>query len=171
VSTRDGLVVGRGVPALVLRVAIFVVGLAIVLVPLQEGTTIGTFIVLVPAVLASVYSPASPAPAAVVIVAALLLALTDGDPLRVQVLALIPLVHLFHVTCGIAGVLPVAGRLHLRALRAPALRFVLVQVVVFALAGLAALLPSGRVPVPFEIVGLAGLAGIGLLLLWLQRVR
>ncbi len=170
-STGDGLVVGRGVPSVLLRVAVFVVGLAIVLVPLLEGTTLGTVVVLVPAVLASVYAPASPAPAGVVVVVALLIALADGDPLRAAVLVLIPLVHLFHVTCAIAGVVPSDGRVHVSALRAPALRFVSVQAVVFALAGLAALLPAGRVPVAFEIVGLAGLAGIGVLLIWLQRTR
>lgn len=168
---KDALVVGRGVPAVLLRVAILVVGAAVVLVPLREGTTIGTLLVLLPAVLASVYAPASPAPAGVVISVAVLVALVDLDPLRAEVLVLVPLVHLFHVICGLAGVLPASGRLHPRALRAPALRFLLVQSVMVVLVGLIALLPTGRTPPLLEVAGLLGLAGIAVLVLLLQRVK
>lgn len=171
VSTRDALLVGKGLPGYVLRIAVLAVGAAIVLVPLSEGTTIGTLFVLAPAVLAASYSPASPVPAAVIVTVAVLVALADGDPLRAQVLVLIPLVHLFHVLCGIAGVLPAAGRLHLRALRSPALRFLLVQAMVFVVVLLCALLPTGRTASVFEVVGLVGLTGLALLVLWLQRVK
>jgi hypothetical protein len=170
-GATDALSVGRGVPAALLRVAILAVGAAIVLVPLQEGTTIGTLFVLLPAVLASAYAPASPAPAAVVITAGVLVAIVDADPLRAEVLVLVPLVHLFHVTCGLAGVLPASGRLHLRALRAPALRFLLVQAVMAALVVLVALLPTGRTAPLVEAVGLLGLAGLALLVIQLQRVE
>lgn len=171
VSTKDALVVGRGFPAIYLRAAILVVGVAIVVVPLREGVTIGPLVVLLPAVLASVYAPASPAPAGVVITAAAMVALAGGDPLRVEVLVLIPLVHLFHVVCGLAGAVPAVGRVHLRALRAPALRFLLVQAVVVVLVGLAALLPTGRNLPLFEGIALVGLAGIALVTVWLQRVK
>lgn len=167
---RDGLVVGRGIPNWVFRAAILLLGAAIV-APLLSGATLGALVVLAPAVLAAVYAPDSPAPAAVVIAAALLVALSGTDPLRPEVLVLIPLVHLFHVTCALAGVLPYDGRLHVRALRAPALRFVVVQAAVFALAGLAALLPTGRVPAPVELVALVGLTALALLIVWLQRRR
>lgn len=163
--------INRGVPAVVLRVAILVVGVAIVVVPLTEGTTIGSLVVLLPAVLVSVYAPASPAPAGVVIAAAVLVALGEGGALRPEVLALIPLVHLFHVVCGIAGFVPARGRVHLAALKAPALRFVLVQAVVFALALGAALLPEDRVAVPFEVLGLVGLAALTGLVVRLHRAR
>jgi hypothetical protein len=167
----NALVVARGVPASVLRLAILVIGTVIIIVPLREGVTIGPVVVLLPAVLASAYAPASPAPAGVVIGAAALAALAGGDPLRVEVLVLIPLIHLFHITCGLAGVVPAAGRLHLRALRAPVLRFLLVQGVMAVLVTLAALLPTGRIPPLFEAVGLVGLALIAVLVLWLQRVK
>jgi hypothetical protein len=158
-------------PASVLRVAILAVGVAIIIVPLSEGVTVGPLVVLLPAVLASAYAPASPAPAGVVIGTAALAALADGDPLRVAVLILIPLVHLFHITCGLAGVVPAAGRLHLRALRAPALRFLQVQGVMAVLVILASLLPTGRTAPAFEAVGLVGLALITVLVVWFQRVK
>jgi hypothetical protein len=152
------LVVGRGFPALVLRGVILLVGLAIVVVPFQEGVTVGTLIVLLPAVLASVYAPASPAPA-------------DGDPLRPEVLVLIPLVHLFHISCGLAGAVPANGRVHLSALRAVAVRFLLVQAIMAVIVALAAWLPTGRVDPVLEGAALVGLAGVALLVVWLQRVR
>jgi hypothetical protein len=159
------------VPAALLRVVILVIGTAIIIVPLREGVTIGPFVVLLPAVLASAYAPASPAPAGLVIGSAALAALAGGDPLRVEVLILIPLVHLFHVTCGLAAVVPAAGRLHLPALRAPALRFLLVQGVMAVLVTLSALLPTGRTAPLFEAVGLVGLALIAVLVVWFQRVK
>jgi hypothetical protein len=124
-----------------------------------------------PAVLASAYAPASPAPAGVVIVAAILAALANDNPLRPEVLILIPLVHLFHVTCGIAGAIPAAGRVHLRALRAPVLRFLLIQAVMAVLVVLVALLPTGRNAPILEALALVGLAAVALVVMWLQRVK
>jgi hypothetical protein len=170
-SASDGLVLGRGMPALVLRGVLLVVGIAVLTVPLSEGTTTGTFVILLPAVLASVYAPASPAPAGVVIVAAILAALAGDSPFRPEVLILIPLVHLFHVTCGIAGAIPAAGRVHLRALRAPVLRFLLIQAVMAVLVVLVALLPTGRNAPLLEALALVGLAAVALVVVWLQRVK
>jgi hypothetical protein len=169
--SADGLVVGRGMPAFVLRGLILVVGVALLVVPLREGITVGTLVVLLPAVLASVYAPASPAPAGVVIISAALAALAADDPLRPEVLVLVPLVHLFHITCGLAGAMPAAGRVHLRALRRPALRFLLIQAVMAAVVVLAALLPTGRNAPLLEAVALVGLAGVALVIVWLQRVK
>jgi len=162
--------VGRGVPAVVLRVAIMGLGLAIVLVSLGSGITAGV-IVLVLVVLAAAYAPASSAPTIVVVIAALMVGLASGDPLRVEVLVLIPLVHLFHVTCGLAGVLPAAGRVHVRALRAPLLRFLLVQAVMAVLVALAAVLPDGRTAPVVEVAGLLGIVGVALLVVRLHRVK
>jgi hypothetical protein len=171
VSASDGLVVGRGMPALVLRGVLLAVGVAILVVLLREGITTGTFVILLPAVLASVYAPASPAPAGVVVVAAVLAALADDDPLRPGVLVLVPLVHLFHVTCGIAGAIPVAGRVHLRALRGPLLRLLLIQAVMAVLVVLVALLPTGRNAPLLEALALGGLAVATLVIALLQRVK
>ena len=168
---KDALVLGRGVPASLFRVVILVVGAAIVVVPLQEGITTGTLVLLLPAVLASAYAPASPAPAAVIVVAAVLLALAADDPLRAEVLVMIPLVHLFHVACGLAGVLPASGRVHLKALRSTVLRFLLVQAVTAAVVVLIALLPTGRTQPVVEVLALVGLAAVVLVVVWHQRVQ
>lgn len=171
VDERGALVVGRGMPAMVLRVVILVVGLAIVFVPLHSGVTVGTIVILLPAVLASVYAPASPVPAGVIVAAAVLVTLGTGDPLRPDVLVLVPLVHLFHITCGIAGVVPGQGRVHLRALIRPGLRFLLVQAIMAVLVVVAVLLPAGLSAPLFEAVALVGLAGVAVLVIFLQRVK
>jgi hypothetical protein len=158
---------GRGVSAWWLRVAIAVTGAAVVAIPGIEGT-VGVVLIGL-AVLGSVYAPASPAPALVVLGGAAALALAGEDPLRPAVLAMIPVAHLFHVCCGIAGVLPARGRLHPRALRRPAIRFLAVQAVVFVMAGLAALLPTGPTPAVVEVAALAGLMVIALVILAGQR--
>jgi hypothetical protein len=165
------LVVGKGIPGYALRVLILVAGAVMVLVPMTEDVTLGTLVLLLPAVLASAYAPASPAPAGAVVIVGVLVALADGPALRPEVLVLVPVVHLFHVACGLAAVLPAAGRLHPSALRAPALRFLLVQAVVFALVGVAALVPAGRAVVVFEVTALAGVAALAGLVVWLQRVK
>jgi hypothetical protein len=170
-TTRDIPVVGRGVAVEWLRVVILLVGSGIMLVPLLEGAVVATLLLLWPAVLAAAYAPASPAPAGVVVVAAVLVTLLGGDPLRAGVLVLIPLVHLFHVTCGIAGTLPTGGRLHLDALRAPLLRLVAVQAVMAGLVVLVAVLPDGRTSALVEAAALAGLAAVTLLVLWQHRVK
>lgn len=161
--------VGRGFPAWWLRIAIGLVGAAVLVIPSFESTVGGAVVLLAPMILASMWAPASPVPAAVVIGGAVLVAVAGDDPLRPVVLAMIPTVYLFHVLCGLAGVLPANGRLHWAALRRPALRFLLVQAVVFALAGLAALLPTGRVPAVVEIGALTGLAALAAVILVLQR--
>ena len=169
-NTND-LVVGRGLPGYALRVLILVTGAAMVLVPMTEDVTLGTLVLLVPAVIASAYAPASPAPGGAVIIVGVLVALADGPALRPEVLVLVPVVHLFHIACGLAGVLPATGRLHPRALTSPALRFLLVQAVVFALVVVAALVPTGRAVVVFEVAALAGVAVLAVLVVWLQRVK
>jgi hypothetical protein len=162
-------VLGRGVSAWWLRVAVAVTGAAVLAIPAAEGTTGGLGVIVGLAVLASVYAPASPAPALVVLGGAALLALAGDDPLRPAVLVMIPTAHLFHTCCGIAGVLPVRGRLHPVALRRPALRLLAVQGVAFVMAGLAALLPTGRVPAVVEVAALVGLVVVALIVLVAQR--
>jgi hypothetical protein len=48
-------------------------------------------------------------------------------------------------------------------------RFLAVQAVVFGLVGVAALLPTGRVPAVVEVAGLVGLVVLGLVVLAAQR--
>lgn len=162
---------GRGMPGWTLRLAVLVTGALVIAIPSTEGAIGGALIILGPAVLASVYAPASPAPSAVVVGAAVLAALTGDDPIRPTVLALIPTVHLLHVCCGLAGTLPVYGRVHPRALRRPALRFVVVQAVVFAMVGVAALLPVRQIPAALEVTALVGLLAIALVIVLWHRQR
>jgi hypothetical protein len=165
------LVVGKGIPGYALRVLILVTGAAMILVPLTEDVTFGTLVLLVPTVLASAYAPSSPAPAGAVIIVGVLVALADGPALRPEVLVLVPVVHLFHVACGIAGVLPAAGRLHRSALVAPAVRFLLVQAAVFAFVLVAALMPAGRTVAVIEVAALAAVAALAVLVVRRQRVK
>jgi hypothetical protein len=153
---------GRGVPAWIMRAAVLASGALVIAILATQGSLGGAMYILSPVLLASVYAPASPAPSAVVIGAAVITALSGDDPIRPAVLAMIPAVHLFHVCCGIAGVIPVRGRLHARAFVRPAVRFLLVQAVVFAFVGVAALLPTTPIPGLLEVIALAGLLGIGL---------
>ncbi|MGH3759205.1 hypothetical protein [Actinophytocola sp.] len=162
---------GRGVPAWLLRLAVLLTGALVIAIPSTEGAMSGALFILCPAILASAYAPASPVPTAVVIGAAVLAALTGDDPLRPAVLALIPAVHLFHLSCAFAGLVPMRGRLHARAFVRPAIRFVAVQAVVFAFVGVAALLPVTEIPATLEIMALAGLVAVGLIIVWWHRHR
>jgi hypothetical protein len=162
---------GRGVPAWTLRLAVAVTGALVIAIPSTEGAMWGALFILSPAILASIYAPASPVPSAVVIGAAVLAALTGDDPLRPTVLAMIPAVHLFHLSCSFAGVVPVSGRLHPRAFVRPALRFLVVQAVVFAFVGVAALLPVREIPAVLEVIALAGMLLIALVIALWHRER
>jgi hypothetical protein len=162
---------GRGVPGWIMRAAVLASGALVVAILASQGALGGALYILAPVILASVYAPASPAPSAVVIGAAVLTALSGDDPVRPAVLAMIPAVHLFHVCCGIAGIIPVRGRVHAGAFVRPAVRFLLVQAVVFAFVGVAALLPITPIPGLLEVIALTGLLGIALAVgLW-HRVR
>ncbi|HEV7646807.1 MAG TPA: hypothetical protein VGP26_01475 [Actinophytocola sp.] len=162
---------GRGMPAWFLRVAVLLAGAFVVAIPFADGALLGTLFVLCPLAVIAVYAPASPAPSGLVIAAAVMAALTGDDPLRPAVLVMIPAVHLFHVTCGLAGLVPVRGRLHPRALVRPALRFLLVEAIVFAFVGIAALLPATQIPAPIEVAALAGLVVVAVvILLWHRGV-
>jgi hypothetical protein len=163
---------GRGAPGWLLRAAVLATGVLVVAIPSTEGAMWGALFILGPAILASVYAPASPVPIAVVVGAAMLAALTGDDPLRPAVLALIPAVHLFHLSCAIAGVVPVRARVHPKAFVRPAIRFVVVQAVVFAFVGAAALLPAGQTPALLEVVALAGLVVIAVVVaLWHRQSK
>jgi hypothetical protein len=165
------ITLGRGVSAWWLRVAVLLTGAGVLAIPMTEGVNGALAVIVALGVAGSVYAPASPAPALVVLGGAAMLVLADADPLRPVVLAMIPTAHLFHVCCGIAGVLPIRGRLHLRALRRPAVRFLSVQAAVFVLAGVAALLPTDRNPVVVEIAGLVAVVVLAGVILAVHRER
>lgn len=116
--------------------------------------------------------PASAAPALVIVFAAASMALAGGDPLRPGVLAMVVLLHFVHLSSALSAVLPAAARLHLDALREPARRFAVVQLLVLALAGVVALMPTGGMDAAVEVVGLLCVVGlaVGTVLLLRRRV-
>lgn len=160
---------GRGMPAWLLRVAVLAAGVFVIAIPTADGALLGPLFIMGPLVVIAVYAPASPVPSGLVIAAAVMVALTGDDPLRPAVLVMIPAVHLFHVTCGLAGLVPLRGRLHPRALLRPALRFLLVEAIVFAFVGVAALLPTTAVPATIEVAALAGLVVVAVIILVWHR--
>ncbi|MFD7655218.1 hypothetical protein ACFV4N_14695 [Actinosynnema sp. NPDC059797] len=145
-----------GLPGWVLRAAIAVTCGAVAGVLAGVGVeALALVLYLVLAVTAAAI-PASAAAALLIgYPAAAVVFATDGAPWPV-VLALVVLLHLVHVLCAYAAVVPLKARIHPEALAAPAKRFVFVQLSVFALAGLVTLLPAGRTEAPVEVIGLAG---------------
>jgi hypothetical protein len=161
------LEVGRGLPGWTLRIVVAAAAGGIVAVLMASGIQGAALALVALAVVLSLGMPSSPAPTLVLVLVGLSVLVTGSDPFAGPVLLLIPLVHLFHVSCAIAGTLPGKSRVHLPALRAPAIRFVAIQAGVFALAGLLALVRVDHVTAPLEIIALAGLAGVAFLLIWL----
>ena len=162
-TSTDALDIGKGLPALLLRAVIGLVGAGVLVVLGPHGTSLTVLLVLGVPALAAVLAPASPAPGLLALIVGLFLLVEGGDPLRAEVLLAIPLVHLLHVTCAIAGLVPARARIHPAALRAPAVRFLTIQAGTFALVGVAALIPVGRTPAVLELVALLGVALLTLL--------
>ncbi|MGQ0840800.1 hypothetical protein [Actinokineospora sp.] len=163
--------VGRGVSALWVRAA---AGLACagILADLALHGAAG-FILGIVAILglACVYVPASPAPLLVIGIAAMVLTVSGDDPLRPGVLVMVPLVHLLHLSCAIAAVLPKGARIAPAALRPPVRRAAATELVVFAIAAVAVFVPTGRTPVIVELIALLSIAGIALVVIILDRYR
>jgi hypothetical protein len=167
VGRDDSLELGRGLPGWVLRavVAGSVAGIALVLASQGiEGVVLGLICLTG---LGCVVMPSSPAPILLLLLMALSVLALGAGGIGGVMLALVPLTHLMHVGCSLAGLLPARSRVHPAALRVPAIRFVAIQAAVFALAGLMALVSGGRVPAALEFGAIAGVAGIALLVAWL----
>jgi hypothetical protein len=165
---------GLPLPAWVLRLAVAATCGALAGVLLLDGAPPAFVFVLGLLAVATVLSPSSAAPAAVCggAVLGLVIVSPDGsEPLRLAVLAVIVLVHLLHVLCGIAALVPLGARLHLPALRRPLLRLLSVQLGVFALAALTLAMPGGRNPVPLEIAAVLGVAAAAVFAVLLLRRR
>jgi hypothetical protein len=162
---------GVALPAWALRLAVALVAAAVVAVLALDGLPPATLIVLALLAAATALSPASAAPAALAATAALATLLSSGGGLRPTVLALVPLVHLLHVTSAVTAVVPRGARVHMPALRRTAARFLAVQASVFALAGLAALLPHGPTPAHLEVVTVLGVAALAVMAIVLLRRR
>lgn len=155
----------RGLPAWALRLVLLVAGLGVVAVLRAEGLgLIFVGVVLVVAVLGAA-GPASPAAGLLIMLAAIVVAAFGGEPLRPTVLVLVPLLHLLHVLSGLAGTVPWQARVHADALWPAAVRYLAVQVVAFALVGVAFLVERPAASPLLEVVGLLGLAGLAVLVI------
>ncbi len=163
----DALEVGAGLPAWLLRGVIALAGGALLLVFAKSGIGGPALVVLGIGALMSVVLPASPAPALVLLLIALAVVTLRWDPFSAQVLVTVPLVHLLHVGCAIAGLVPLRSRVHLSALRGPAIRFVAIQAGVFGLVGVLALTPVERPPAVLELGAIVGVAVIAVLVIGL----
>ena len=155
---------GRGLPAVLLRLLTGLACLAVVGVLTAAGTETPALIFVAVVGLLAACLPASPAPALFIAVAAGMLVVNDAEPLSPALFLMIPLVHLIHVTCAIAGMLPLRARVHLAALKRPAVRYLMVQTCVFLLAGLAALVPHGATPAVLEAVALLSVTALALVI-------
>ncbi|HEU5469948.1 MAG TPA: hypothetical protein VFV67_04795 [Actinophytocola sp.] len=166
-TTRpDVLEIGRGLPSWSLRVLVAATGAGVVGVLAATGLHGPVLWLIGLAAAATVGMPSSPAPMLVLLLTAMSVVAT-GTGVLGPMLVLVPLLHLMHVSCALAGLVPPGARVHLAALRVPALRFVGVQAAVFALAGLMALVPGGTTLPVLEFAALLGVAGIALLVAWL----
>jgi hypothetical protein len=169
VSVRDA---GASVPAWTMRLVVAVVAAGIVGVMRADGAPVALVVVGVLLALASVLSPGSAAPAGLSAAAAVIsAAYTSGVQLRPAMLALVVLVHLLHVTSGLAAILPRGARLHVSALHRPLRRFVAVQIGVLALVGVASVIPGGPNPWHLEVIAILGMAGLAAVALLLVRRR
>jgi hypothetical protein len=146
----------EGVPAWVLRGVVLGAVLVIVILLLAQGVEFAGLIGLFG--LLAAFAPASPAPALVIVATAVSAAISVDDPVSVPVLVLLPLVHLVHIGSALAAVIPGTARVHPSALRPAAIRFVVTQAAVFALAGVGAVLPKAVTPAVLEVLGLLGAA-------------
>jgi hypothetical protein len=154
---------GSGLPGWVLRLALLVVACGAAVAEMHDGPVAVVVGVLFVLAAVTTLAPASPAPAMLIAAVAIAVAVGGGDPLRPVVLVEIPLVHLVHVLASITALVPLRSVISPAALRRPALRFLAVQIGVFAIVGVAEILPTGRNTTFVEVVGLIAATGLVLL--------
>ncbi|CCH28083.1 hypothetical protein ABZ816_05545 [Actinosynnema sp. NPDC047251] len=149
-----------GLPGWVLRAAIGVVALAVAGVLYAEGVMIAPLVLYVGLAAVTVAIPASAAVILLVVYPAVAIVVVGGPPVRPGVLALVALTHLLHVLSAYAALIPTRSRIHLKALRPAALRYVLVQAGVLVLAALVVLLSGGRTDEVVEVVAVVCAVGL-----------
>ncbi|ALG06548.1 hypothetical protein [Kibdelosporangium phytohabitans] len=152
-----------GLPAWTLRGVVLCAAALILILLAAQG--VGAFPLGIVALLGvlSVTAPGTPAPAFLIVATAVAVAVVSDDAFDIRVLALVPLVHLVHIGCALAAVIPGTARVHLSALRPAAARFALVQLVVAGLAGVAALVPETVTPAAMEVAALLGTAALAVI--------
>jgi hypothetical protein len=162
-ATPPILELGPGWPGWVLRLLLLTAGFGAVSTLLSDGLSTLVLIVLLCLALLTAALPASPAPALLIAAVVVTVTVVGGDPLRAVVLVEIPLLHLVHSLAAISALLPVRSVIRPAALARPARRFVLVQLAVFAVVAVAAVLPTGRNTTVVELAGLIAASGLVLL--------
>ncbi|MET9228185.1 hypothetical protein [Lentzea sp. NPDC003310] len=140
-----------------MRLAIVLAVLPVAVVLHLESTSIAPLLIVAALTVLTVLLPGSAGPALLIGYAALAMAFADGHPLRLGVLVLIPALHLIHVTSALAAVVPVKTKIEPAALKAPARRFAIVQVITFVVTIFAAVVPSGAGIGLVEVLGLGAL--------------
>lgn len=163
--------VGSGLPGWLLRVALLLTGGGVVAVLAADGTVLPLLVALFALAAVAALAPASPAPAMLIAAVAVAVVVEGHDPLRLAVLVEIPLVHLVHLTAALAALLPLRSVIRPAALLRPARRFVVVQLAVFAVAGIAEILPTGRNATIVELAGLIAATGLVLVAIRLLTRR
>lgn len=151
-----------GLPGWVLRAAIAATCGAVAAVLSAAGVESLALVLYLVLAVAAAAIPASAAAVLLIAYPAAAVVFASDGPVWPAVLALVVLLHLVHVLCAYAAVVPVRSRLHPEALKAPAKRFALVQLPVLGLAGIVILLPVGRTDAAVEVIGLACAVGLAL---------
>lgn len=152
--------IGPGLPGWLVRVVLLLAAGGAVAVLAADGTVVPVLVVLFGLAGVTALAPASPAPAMLIVAVAVALVVEGSDPLRLAVLVAIPLVHLVHLTAALAALLPLRSVIRPSALLRPGRRFLVVQVVVFAVAGIAEILPTRRNATIVELAGLIAATGL-----------
>ncbi|USX49338.1 hypothetical protein [Lentzea sp. HUAS12] len=142
---------------MLMRLAIVLAALPVAVVLHLESSSIGPLLIVSGLTVLTVLMPGSAGAALLIGYAALATAFADGHPLRLGVLVLIPALHLVHITSALAAVVPVKTRIEAAALKAPARRFTIVQVITFVVTAFAAVVPSSAGIGLVEVLGLGAL--------------
>lgn len=149
---------GPGVPGWVLRIALLLAGCGAAVVLRGDGVVLLVIVLVLAGLVAA--APASQAPAVLIGVVAIAVTVAGGGPLAPVVLAEIPLSHLVHVLASITALLPRRSVVRLSAFAGPLRRFLCIQLVVFAVALVAEILPTGKNTVLVEVLGLIAVTGL-----------
>ncbi|ROP38521.1 hypothetical protein [Saccharothrix texasensis] len=151
---------GVGLPGWVLRASIVVVAAGAAWVLALNGVDWPALALYGALVLAAAAIPASAAVALIIGYPAAAMVFATDEPSWPGVFVLVVLLHLLHVLSAYAAVLPIGSRIHPAALKAPAKRFVAVQLSVLAFGVVVLLLPGGRTDAAVEVVGLVCAVGL-----------
>jgi hypothetical protein len=161
---------GPGLPGWVPRLALLLAGCGAAVVLHGDGVVLLGILLALAAVVTMV--PASPAPALLIAAVAISVTVAGDGPLSPVVLLEIPLLHLVHVLASITALLPTRSVVRPGAFIRPLRRFLFVQFAVFAVAGLAEILPTAKNSVLVEVIGLIAVTGlVGLSIMALTRSK